>query len=354
MKRTLLIMLACVITGCKCTNPLGSTSLMDVEQNEAQSNGLFFLSTSSFLYGFDSTTLDQKVKIHFNTHIAFGDKADDGRLIIADQGAKAGTYGSRLLVLDSKYDLIKEIPTNPTPTDAQIIGGHIFAGAATMVNGSKFGLQIFNDKTYSLEKELQVDNIIIRDNYTNNNDDVFVSVGNYRAVDSVQPYILKGSLSNLTFDKYSGYRPDYNKARIFSSVFDSTLIVTTPAMVDSFHISAVDLRTGATLSAIQLDTIPSVSVGYGESILLPPCSKDGKLYYILQETAYPSKRCKLICLSYPQLSVVNVRELNFDFRLVAFDYYYLNPTTLVIYSKDNGLGVISVPDGILLKHSNLE
>ena len=354
MKKTLLVLLACIITGCKCSNPLGSTSLMDIKQNDAQSDGLFFVNTSSYLYGFDTSNFEQKVKIQFNTHIAFGDKADDGRLVIADQGAKAGSYGNRLLVLDNKYNLIREITTNSTPTDAQIINGHIFIGAATMISGSKFGLQIFNANTYSLEKELQVDNIIIRDNYSKTNDNVFISVGNYRAVDSVPPYVLKGELSNLTFSKYTAYRPDYRKARIFSSVFDSTLIVTTPAIIDSFHISAIDLNNGATISTIQLDTVPSVMGDFGESILLPPCLKNGKLYYILQEVAYPSKRCKLICLNYPQLSIASVRDLNFEFRLVAFDYYYLNSTTLIIYSKDNGLGVISVPDGTLLKHVNIE
>lgn len=354
MKKTLLIILACVLASCKCTNLLGSNSLMNIKQNDKQSNNLFFVSTSSFLYGFDSTTFEQKVKIQFNTHIAYGDKAEDGRLIIADQGSNAGSYGTRLLVLDKKYNLLREIETNPTPTDAQIIGGHIFVGAATMVTGSKYSLQIFNENTYSLEKELHVDNIIIRDNFAKRNDNLFISVGNYRAADSVAPYILKGDLTNLNFSKFEEYKPNYKKARIFSSLFDGVLIVTTPALVDSFHIAAIDLKTGTTISTIKLDTFPSILAGYGESILLPPCSKDGKLYYILQETIYPSKRCKLICLSYPELSVESVKELNFDFRLVAFDYYYLNPTTLVIYSKDNGLGVISVPDGTLLKHADLE
>lgn len=345
----------CVVVGCNCiNNPLGSGLDIDIQQNEANSENLFFLSTGEYLYGFDKVTYDQKVKIKFNTFIAHGDKTPDGRVLLSDQGSSAGNWGARLLVLDKDYNLIKEMPTNPTPTEALVFGGHIFVGSASMTSNAKFELQIFNASTYALEKKIAVDNILIRDNYSSMGNDLYISVGDYRALEDIAPYILKVNLTNLEAEKYQGYTPSYDTARIANRLFDTMLVVTTPAAPNGHHVTCIDVRTGTTISGIRLDTIAQVQAGLNEPILLPPCLVNDKLYYILQERPYPSKKCRLVCLTYPQLSVESVRDLDYGYRLIAFDYYYLDNTTLVIYSKDNGLGVISFPEGTLLKHVDLE
>lgn len=345
----------CVVAGCSCIhNPFASGPDIDIEQNDATSENLFFCSTGEYLYGFDQNTYEQKVKIKFNTLIAYGDKTEDGRVIVSDQGAHAGCWGTRLLVLDKEYRLIKEVKTNPTPTEALVYGGHIFVGAASMTSDAGFELQIFNENTYALEKEIAVDNIIIRDNYTSKGNDLYIAVGDYSAIEDVAPYILKVNLTNLEAEKFQAYRPSYDTARIFNTLFDTILVVTTPAAPNGHHVTSINVNTGTTISTIRLDTVAQVQAELTEPFMLPPCLVNGKLYYIMQETPYPSKKCRLIRLTYPQLTVESVKELNYDYRLVAFDYYYLNTTTLVIYSEANGLGIISFPEGTLLKHVDLE
>ena len=62
------------------------------------------------IVGIDPATLEKRIEIDFNTFAEPGSAAPDGRLFVADHGAKVGVWGEQVIVLDAQelyfYDIL--------------------------------------------------------------------------------------------------------------------------------------------------------------------------------------------------------------------------------------------------------
>ncbi|KMQ49341.1 hypothetical protein CHISP_3745 [Chitinispirillum alkaliphilum] len=337
-----------------CIDPSGVK--MKIEQKDATSQNLLFVTTYDHLYGFDQNSFEQKVKINFDRrNIGYGAKTPDGRIILADRGRTGGGWGSRLLVLDQNFNIIKEIETNPMPMDPVLFGNYIFVGCASFVNDGpkRNSIEIFDASTYEKVKEIPVEFDIERPEYSEDNENVYIAVTNLRK--DKFPYIISVNKTNLEVNQISYFEPSYNIQRYILKTIDSVLLASSYSVPSGVCINILDITNNQAIASVKLDTLTSLATS-NMTFLLTPTLIDGKLHFPMK--SYKPPYTRIVTLSFPELELLEIKTPDHSYDPWSTDYYYLDDTLLVTYGQSSGpnygLNLISMPSGDIVKHAPLD
>ena len=344
------ILVAVVVTGCRCGSPVTPELSLNIVQKDATLDHVVGLSSGRTFFGIDSATGKLRVKVKFNTRstIYCGDRAPDGRTFFADIG-EVGKWGSQVIVLDRNCNIATKIECNPLPHAPIIFGDNILVSSSTVAEGDQYPLQAFSLNFYAQTCELKLRREVFKQMFTNDRKYGYAAL---MAVNQAHPgwqnYLLRFDIETLdTVHIDSIYSSFLNSsaARMEPLVSGSAIVC---AFFRSHKIEKRDLASGVLLAACTLDQ--SNLIPHGNMFLSSPTANSDGTYSFLLASAYGTPRSQtIVTLDGADLSLKSAIALDTTFK-VDYDIVAYTPNFLVTASSGEGATVFNRTTGTLAAH----
>ena len=310
MKRSitviLLLIMAILLVGCGGGN---DELFKIIEEPKEDFSQLIFFGVAKHLIGLDPIDFEREADFKFENYIAYGDKTDDGRVFVIDDGNKLGDWGEHFYVLNEDGEKIGKEKIFPNSRNFKVVGDKIFVANSAYTSEGYAGLQILDVNSYQkLYESKEINEIINENNIYQYNNAIYVGVSAFEPKDR-KAHILKFDDNTLAKGEIYKYTKDFPYQKIDILIYNDYLVIT---YLFNRRVQIFDLTTDELVRTIDINSLVDISNDEEVSYRLDnPRLINGELVLLLRDNMG-------LEMTYQKLLIFDKDSLEFE-REVSLD-----------------------------------